>query len=471
MRLTKIIATMGPAVSDEEMLREFIRRGLDVARLNFSHGTHDDHLVIFEKIRRISAEEGRHVAILQDLCGPKIRLGEVKGGSVELETGARVAIVREQIESDAETLSTAYPAIIDDLEVGNAVFINDGLIELRVVGKDADRVECEVIAGGTVSSRKGINLPGVQVSSPTITEKDRNDLEWGLAIGVDYVALSFVRHPDDVRELKELIRSQNSDAAVVAKIEKPEAVEHIEEIVRESDVIMIARGDLGVEMRVEEVPHIQKDIIELCAKMNRPVIVATQMLESMIVNPTPTRAEVSDVANAIEDGTDAVMLSGETSIGKYPLRAFTTMSNVAKRAEETSGDHIALDRRLHFCKHEEFGNVISASIAQLVQRMHLQLVIGFTASGRTARLLSKRRLPVRIMGASNNLSALCQMGLYRGVEPIQIEIFDQSEAMFQRGQELAIEHGLAKQGDITVFAAGIPLGTGATNTLRLHVIE
>ncbi|GAG19741.1 unnamed protein product, partial [marine sediment metagenome] len=255
-------------------------------------------------------------------------------------------------------------------------------------------------------------------------------------------------------------------AAVIAKIEKPEAIERIEEIVRESDAVMIARGDLGVEMRVEEVPHIQKKIIDLCARMNRPVIVATQMLESMIKNPMPTRAEVSDVANAIEDGTDAVMLSGETSIGKYPLRAFTTMSNVAKRAEETMGDHVALDRRLHFCKHEEFGNVIAASIAQLVQRMDLKLVIGFTASGRTVRLLSKRRLPVRIAGASNNLRVLCRMGLYRGVEPVQIEIFDQSEEMFRRGQELAMERDLVRQGDMIVFAVGIPLGTGATNTLR-----
>jgi pyruvate kinase len=322
-----------------------------------------------------------------------------------------------------------------------------------------------------ISSNKGINLPGVKVSSPTLTAKDRENLEWGIEVGVDYVALSFVRHPDDIRELKEILRSSNSDIAVIAKIEKPEAVRHIEAIVEESDAIMVARGDLGVEMHVEEVPHIQKEIIAICARLNKPVIVATQMLESMIENATPTRAEVSDVANAIMDGTDVIMLSGETSAGKYPLRTLSTMVRIAERTEEEMSASAAFERRLSVAPSEEFGNVIATAVAQMVQRLSLQLVIGFTASGKSARLLSKRRLPVPIMGASNSDRTLKKMCLYRGVVPVNIEIFEQGEEMFRRGQELAVENGLAKDGDTIVFVAGIPLETGATNTLRLHRIN
>ncbi len=471
MRLTKIIATLGPATADEDSLRAAIKAGMNVARLNFSHGTHDDHLLMFEKIRRISAEEKCYVAILQDLCGPKIRLGNVKGGSVMLKDGAKIRIVREDVDCDENVLSTAYPEIVDDVEVGSTIRINDGLIELKAIGKAPDHIECEVVTGGLISSRKGINLPGVKVSSPTITAKDREDLQWGIAVGVDYVALSFVRHPDDVRELKELIKAGDSDIAVVSKIEKPEAVEYIEEIIDVSDAIMVARGDLGVEMRVEEVPHIQKRIIGLCRKRSKPVIVATQMLESMIENATPTRAEVSDVANAIVDGADAVMLSGETSVGKYPLRAIGIMARVARRTEEAVGEGGEMDRRRSFIKGKGFGEVVAVSVAQLVAGMDLKLVIGFSASGRTVRLLSKRQLPCPIMGASNNDRALCRMNLYRGVMPVDIEIFEDSEEIFKRGQELAVENKLAGNGDTIVFAAGIPLGTGATNTIRLQEID
>jgi len=471
MRLTKIIATLGPATASEDVLRGAIIAGMDVARLNFSHGTYEDHLAVLERVRRISAEEKRNVAILQDLCGPKIRLGKVRGGRVELEEGAEVRIVREDVECDAHTLSTTYPAMVNDVNVGKSVLINDGLIELRVVGKETGALDCKVVAGGPVSSHKGINLPGVKISSPTLTAKDREDLEWGIERNVDYVALSFVRHPDDVRELKEIIKSRGSDIAVISKIEKPEALEHIEEIAKESDAVMVARGDLGVEMRVEEVPHIQKTIIGLCESLNRPVIVATQMLESMIQNSTPTRAEVSDVANAIIDGADALMLSGETSVGKYPLRAITTMAHVARRTEQTMKTTAALDRRLHLAASEEFGNVISASVAQLAHRLPLRLVVGFTASGRTVRLLSGRRRPIPILGASNSARVLRKMCLYRGVKPVAIEMFEQSEEMFRRGQDLAVENNLAGEGDTIIFVAGIPLGTGATNTMRLHKIK
>ena len=471
MRLTKIIATLGPATDSEEVLRGMITAGMNVARLNFSHGTHDDHLVMLEKVRRISSEEGRYVAILQDLCGPKIRLGKVKGGKVELKEGSKVRIVREERESDENTLSTSYPGMVDDIKEGDSIRINDGLIELRATEKAADYIECEVVIGGMISSNKGINLPGVNVSSPTLTDKDRKDLEWGIEVGVDYVALSFVRYPDDVRELKEIIRSRDSDIAVVSKIEKPEALDRIEEIVKESDAIMIARGDLGVEMHVEEVPHIQKEIIEICGRLNRPVVVATQMLESMIENATPTRAEVSDVANAIIDGADALMLSGETSVGKYPLRTLSTMAHVAERTEQTMRRDSAADRRFHISPSDEFGNVIAASVAQLVRRLELRLVIGFTASGRTARLLSKRRLPVPIMGASNSDRALRKMCISRGVLPVNIEIFEQSEIMFQRGRELALEYGLVKEGDTIIFVAGVPLGEAGTNMLRLHKVQ
>jgi len=470
MRLTKIIVTIGPACNSEEKIRWLIQGGMDVARLNFSHGTHGEHSDALRFIRAVSAETGRPVAVMQDLCGPKIRVGELKSESVELKTGGFIRIIRKEITGDENAISCTYPSMVDDVQEGERILVNDGLIELQVTGKTEDFLECKVLAGGIIKSHKGINLPGVKVSTPTLTDKDRRDLEWGLEHGVDYVALSFVRHADDMRELKEILQSRGSNIHTVAKIEKPEAVEHIEEIVRVADVVMVARGDLGVEMRVEEVPAIQKRLVALCGRLNKPVIVATQMLESMIENASPTRAEVSDIANAILDGTDAVMLSGETSVGKHPLRALATMAHVAERAEASIPEIVFRERRFQAGDSGDFGHVIADSVAHLERRQGVGLVIGFTASGRTARLLSKRSMSVPILGASTTDEVVRKMCLYRGVIPAITGKFTDSELMFQKGAALAQENGLAGKGDRVVFVAGFPLGASATNTLRLETL-
>jgi pyruvate kinase len=468
MRLTKIIATMGPACGSAECIRALIKGGLDVARLNFSHGTHDEHLAMLKTIRAAAKELGRPIAIMQDLCGPKIRVGELKSPSVELANGATIRIQKQAIAGDEKTISCTYPQIVDDVQAGDRILINDGLIELKAVSKTSDYVECRVVAGGTLKPHKGINLPGVKVSAPTLTAKDREDLEWGVEHKVDYIALSFVRHADDIKELKAVLRFRGADIHTVAKIEKPEAIEHIEEIVKATDVVMVARGDLGVEMRVEDVPTLQKRLINLCAKHNTPVIVATQMLESMIENAYPTRAEVSDIANAILDGTDAVMLSGETSVGKHPLKAFETMAHVAERTEESIRDVMPYERRMEIGDSRDFGDIIADAVAHLVNRLGVKAVMGFTASGRTARLLSKRRVSVPILGTSSREEVVRKMCMYRGVAPFLLEQFTDSERMFRRGAELAVNNGLAAKGDTVAFVAGVPLGSAATNSLRLE---
>jgi pyruvate kinase len=468
MRLTKIIATIGPACSSAEIIRAMIAGGLDVARLNFSYGTHDEHLAALKAIRAAARELRRPVAIMQDLCGPKIRVGELKAPSVELRTGNTIRIQKAAIAGNEKVISCTYPQMADDVQIGGRILINDGLIELKAVGKTKDYLECSIVAGGMLMPHKGINLPGVKVSAPTLTPKDRKDLEWGVEQKVDYMALSFVRRADDMGELKEILRSRGADIHTVAKIEKPEAIEHIEKIIKVADAVMVARGDLGVEMRVEEVPSLQKRLIKLCTKFNKPVIVATQMLESMIENAYPTRAEVSDIANAILDGTDAVMLSGETSVGKYPLKALDMMAHVAERTEESIRDLASGEPRLEIGDTRDFGDIIADAVANLVPRLGVRIVMGFTASGKSARLLSKRRLPVPILGTATSEAVVRKMCLYRGVAPHLIEQFTDSERMFSRGAELAVQTGLAAKGDTVVFVAGVPLGTGATNSMRLE---
>jgi len=468
MRLTKIIATIGPACSGAETIRAMVEGGLDVARLNFSHGTRDEHLAALNNIRAAARELRRPVAIMQDLCGPKIRVGELRAPSVELRTGAAIRIQKAAVRGDEKAISCTYPQMVDDVRVGERILIDDGLIELKAVAKTNDYLDCAVVAGGTLRPHKGINLPGVKISAPALTPKDREDLEWGIEHAVDYVALSFVRRAEDMEELREILRSRGADIHTVAKIEKPEAIEHIEKIIRASDVIMVARGDLGVEMRVEEVPTLQKRLIKLCAKFNKPVIVATQMLESMIENPTPTRAEVSDIANAILDGTDAVMLSGETSIGKYPLKALAMMAHVAERAEESIRDAAPGEWRLETGGSRDFGDIIADAAAHLVARLSVKIVMGFTASGKSARLLSKRRMAAPILGTTMSEAVVRRMCLYRGVAPRLTEQFADSEQMFRRGAEIAMESGLAAKGDTVVFVAGVPVATGKTNSLRLE---
>jgi pyruvate kinase len=459
---------MGPACGSADCVRSLLAGGLDVARLNFSHGTHDEHLAVLNTIRGAARALGRPVAIMQDLCGPKIRVGELKAGSVELRNGATIRIQRQPVAGDEKVISCTYPELVDDVQPGDRILINDGLIELKAVSRKRDYLDCSIIVGGTLKPHKGINLPGVKVSAPSLTAKDREDLEWGIEQKVDYMALSFVRSASDILELKEILRKRSADIHIVAKIEKPEAIEHIEEIIKATDVIMVARGDLGVEMRVEEVPSLQKRLIKLCTRFNKPVIVATQMLESMIENAYPTRAEVSDIANAILDGTDAVMLSGETSVGKYPLKAFETMAHVAERTEESIRDLVPHERRMEIGDSHDFGDIIADAVSHLVHRLGVKVVIGFTMSGRTALLLSKRRITAPILGTSTREGVVRQMCLYRGVSPFVMEHFTESERMFRKGAEIAMQNNLAGKGDTVAFVAGLPLGAAATNALRLE---
>jgi len=339
MRRTKIVCTIGPATSSEERLEQLMRAGMNVARLNFSHSTHQEHELVIERVRAISARLRYPVAILQDLQGPKIRTGPLQDGKpIMLVDGAHVTITTRDVVGNAQLISTTYKALPQDVKIGDRILLNDGLLELRVIGKSETEVECAVVHGGELGEHKGINLPGVAVSAPALTEKDRDDLQFGIAHGVDYVALSFVRSPEDVQEAKQLIQQYATevygekgrwDIPLIAKIEKPEAIEHLDEILNVTDGVMVARGDLGVEMAPEKVPLIQKRLIARCNELCLPVITATQMLESMVTNPRPTRAEVNDVSNAIFDGTDAVMLSAETSVGAFPIEAVQMMTRIA----------------------------------------------------------------------------------------------------------------------------------------------
>src|SRR5712692_6041610 len=396
MRRTKIVCTIGPATSSEEQLERLMRAGMNVARLNFSHGTHDEHAAVIERIRRISARLGCPIAILQDLQGPKIRVGSLQGGQpIRLVDGAQVTITTRPVAGDSQTIPTTYMHLPQDVKPGDRILLDDGLMELRVLDAGATDVRCQVVHGGLLKEHKGINLPGVAVSAPALTEKDREDLRFGVMHGVDYVALSFVRQPEDVLEAKDLIRQfqvekgetdQVMPPPLIAKLEKPEALAHLDDILAAVDGVMVARGDLGVEMAPEKVPLIQKRIISTCNDVGLPVITATQMLESMITHPRPTRAEASDVANAILDGTDAIMLSAETATGAYPIEAVEMMVRIALETE--AGNRTAHQPQ---CKHLTKAHAVSHAARALSEEASVQAIVVFTRSGTSAHLFSKDR--------------------------------------------------------------------------------
>jgi pyruvate kinase len=407
MRRTKIVATIGPASRSPEMLERLVRAGVDVVRLNFSHGTHEQHLEVILSVRAIAGRLQRPVALLQDLSGPKIRTGNVAGNGVLLVKGARLAITTDtSIEGTAELISTTYEPLPRDVKAGDQVLLDDGNLELRVVGVSGGRVECEVVDGGTLRANKGMNLPGVTLSTPALTEKDRRDLRFGTQHQVDYVAMSFVRRAEDVLEAKELIRSMGETTPVISKIEKPQAVDNLEAILAASDGVMVARGDLGVELGTEDVPIVQKRIIALANAAGKVVITATQMLESMIDNPRPTRAEASDVANAILDGTDAVMLSGESAVGKFPVETVETMARIACYTEEHGMGSI--HPRRADARRSDLppalagpGTPVTRSLTRVAtsvaEELGCKLILAFTESGVTARLVAGRRPRVPVV--------------------------------------------------------------------------
>ncbi|MCD6360466.1 MAG: pyruvate kinase [Armatimonadetes bacterium] len=470
---TKIICTLGPATEEADMIGRLIEEGMDAARLNFSHGDHDTHRSLFERVREVAADRGEHIAIIADLQGPKIRVGELKDSApVMLEAGEQVIIDVDAERGDARRLTTTYHHLAADVEPGDRILINDGMVELRVREIDGGEVVCEVVYGGQVREHAGINLPGVKVSAPSLTEKDREDLEFALELGVDYVALSFVRSAGDVRHIKRAIAEAGANTPVIAKLEKPEALNELAEVVEVSDVVMVARGDLGVETSPGAVPILQKRIIRECARRRVPVITATQMLESMTNSPRPTRAEASDVANAIFDATDAIMLSGETAIGKYPAETVAMMRRIACAAEEE------LRRSPHPGGHTfipgealDVADAVSRAAVETAAHLGAVAVVAFTQSGGTARLASKCRPAMPIIAATPLVETARRCNLFWGVTSIIIEPVDHTDDMIHNIDVTLRKLGMAREGDIIVVTAGTPIGRrGSTNMMRVHVI-
>ncbi len=466
-RRTKIVCTLGPATDSLDAIEALIRAGMDCARLNFSHGDHESHAQLAEYVRQAAARCKKPVAILADLCGPKIRTGRFKGGEVNLEPGARFDLVTREVEGDSSQVSVSYEQLPEDAKEGDRILLDDGLLRLRVTRCEPGRVVCEVEIGGVLSDRKGVNLPGVQLSVPALTEKDRKDLAFARErLGVDYVALSFVRSPEDVNEAKALA----GDIPVIAKLEKPEAIECLEAILEVADGAMVARGDLGVELGSEKVPLVQKRIIREVNARGKLVITATQMLDSMMRNPRPTRAEAADVANAILDGTDAIMLSGETASGKYPVKAVEMMNAIALEVEpewmaEQQERPVALDTVVW--GEWEFANTAARAAALMSRVLDLKAVVCFTEEGRTARLLSEYRPRAPIVAITADSNAARRLAVHWGVSPrVEVPPEDMEETLRIATSVLARE-GWCQQGHAFALVSGWP-PSEHPNTVKLH---
>ncbi len=467
-RRAKIVCTIGPA--SRQRLPELIEAGMDVARLNFSHGTHAEHAEVVADIRRLSKEMNRPVAILQDLQGPKIRTGRLADGPVALQAGQSFTITTEEVIGDASRVSTTYETLPRDVEAGDEILLLDGLLRLVVRRIEGTGVECEVLDGGSLRERAGINLPGADLSVPSMTEKDREDLEFGIAQKVDFVALSFVRKAADIGELKELLQRADAPIGAVAKLEKPQAIEDLDAIVAATDVVMVARGDLGVELSPERVPAVQKRIIRAAVQAGKPVITATQMLESMIEHPRPTRAEASDVANAVFDGTDAVMLSGETAVGEYPVAVVEMMDRIVREAEselEFSPDHRR--RRKSDELPLDFSDAIADAAGRVADDIQAAAIVAFTQSGFTAQLISKYRPAHPVFAFTAQDRVLSRLCLNWGIYPRRTDFVADTDEMVEKIDAMLCAEGQVKAGDNLVILAGMPLTQrGTTNLLRMH---
>jgi pyruvate kinase len=472
-RRTKIVATIGPSSRDPRVLARLVDAGVDVARLNVSHGSLDEHADEVRAVRRAAARARRHVGVLLDLQGPKIRVGSLEGGGpVRLDAGRTIVIEPGRGAGSAERITTTYRNLPRDVSRGDTLLVDDGLLRLRIARVERSRVTAEVVVGGLLREHKGINLPGVAVSAPSLTPKDLRDLAFGLAAGVDFVALSFVRRAADVRALRRAIaRASSRRVAVIAKVEKPEAVDRIDEILREADGIMVARGDLGVEVAPEKVPAIQKALIRRANGAERVVITATQMLESMIAHPVPTRAEASDVANAIFDGTDAVMLSGETAAGRYPVEAVRMMAAIAREAE--SHGELIPERRLSDRAPAAAGDAarahaIARAACYAAREAGVGAIVVLTLSGRTALTISKMKPPVRVVAIAADDGIANRMALYRGVVPLTAPLARTTEVMIANADRRLLATRSAARGDEVVLVAGSAVAAGATNMIKLH---
>jgi pyruvate kinase len=475
-RRAKIVATLGPSSNQEPVFRELVRAGLDVARLNFSHGTHAEKLKLIEMVRRVSGEEGKPVCILGDLQGPKIRTGRLKNRlPVHLRAGQRITITPREVPGTSNLISTTFPTLAENLEPGARILLSDGLIELRVVAINGQDVDCEVINGGMLGEHKGINLPGIPVRVPSLTAKDEEDLEFAIRNGVDAIAVSFVRTAEDIRLVRQRLAALGAETWIIAKLEKPQAIEHLESILEAADGVMVARGDLGVEMPPEKVPAIQKHVIRRASEHRKPVITATQMLESMVENPRPTRAEASDVANAIYDGTDAVMLSAETAAGKYPVEAVEMMAKIVMETESQlltvphGAARIGADGPISHVQ-LSIAETICESMAHAAEDLDISAIAVFTETGTTARQISKYRPKSPIFGLSSVEAAIHRMTLLWGVHPIYCNKLATTEQMIDTAERLLEQGGHVKPREILGIVAGTRTKSGSTNFLRLHVL-
>ena len=471
MRKTKIICTLGPAVESEEKLRQLMLKGMDVARLNFSHGDHEEHRARVERFKKIRESLDIPIPLLLDTKGPEIRLGKFKDKEVKLKEDDKFVLVNDDILGNKKEVSISYKDLYKDVKEGCSILINDGLIELvvdEVKGKD---IHCRVINGGVIGDHKGVNAPSIELNLPSLTEKDIEDIKFGIENEFDFIAASFIRKAIDVIEIKKILEKNNGqEIKVIAKIENREAIENADEIIQVSDGIMVARGDLGVEIPVEEVPIVQKMLIEKCYRNGKPVITATQMLDSMIRNPCPTRAETSDIANAIYDGTSVIMLSGETAIGKYPIETLEMMAKIARKAE-MSIDYWERFSKTQYEVNPSVTNAISHATCTTAQDLKASAIITVTHSGRTARMISRFRPPCPIIATTVSPRVRRQLSLSWGVIPYLVPEATCTDEMFDRGVEKALQSEVVDNGDLVVITAGVPIGiSGTTNILKVHTV-
>lgn len=471
MRKTKIICTLGPSTEDENVLRELILNGMAVARMNMSHGTHEDHKRRADMVKKIRAELDMPVALLLDTKGPEIRTKKFKNGSEILKAGQTFTFTTDDIDGDSTRCAITFTDLPKDVRRGDKILVDDGLIEMEVTSTTAKEIICEVLNGGKIASHKGINVPGTRLSLPFISEQDKRDIAFGVEQDLDFIAASFTRSSDDILKLRaELDKNNCNNMRIIAKIENAEGIDNIDDIIRVSDGIMVARGDLGVEIPMEDIPSLQKKLITKAYNAGKQVITATQMLDSMMVNPRPTRAEATDVANAIYDGTSAIMLSGETAAGKYPVQAVKTMAKIAERTENDI-DYIGRFRKRHVTEQPDVTSAISHATCTTAHDLGAVAIITVSKTGQTARMISKYRPACPIISGTTSEKVLRQMNLSWGVIPILVEEKTNTDELFEHVVNVAEEHNLVKNGDLAVITAGIPLGvSGTTNMLKVHLV-
>jgi len=477
MKKTKIICTMGPASDDREVMKALALSGMDIARFNFSHGTHEEQKARFDQLKSVRAEFKKPIAILLDTKGPEIRTGLLKnGGPVTLQSGAEFVLTSETIEGDETKVSQTYPQLARDVKPGDTILIDDGLIGLKVKEIHGEDIVCLVENGGSLGQRKGVNVPNVRVNLPGITDKDREDILFGIQEGIDFIAASFVRDAEAIKEIKAILKENHAEQiGVIAKIENAEGIQNIDKIIHAADGIMVARGDMGVEIPPYDVPHVQRTIVEKCNKKYKPVIIATQMLDSMIRNPRPTRAEVTDVANAIREGTDAIMLSGETAAGKYPLEALKMMVQIAETTESYMTDEVVTKEFYELRGDANVSSAVGLAAIRTALNVKADCIVTPTMTGQTARLMSTFRAPMPIYAISPNDWALRRMQIYWGVTPLQGYAEDTTEHIISHAMYIVKRDGYVKPGDMVVLTAGDPAtnmvkGKGAMTNM-MHVIQ